>query len=233
VSGQLTFGSLFAGIGGFDLGFERAGMKCVWQVEINEYASRVLRKHWPHVRQVRDVRSFLTGDAMCCAADFPAKTSAMPEQSKDLPASAAVFGGKCSEWFAYFDRDSSSWKTSQRSLIEGMSEFSATWPASGLMVNGKCYRRAPSVRHIHERGCFTFSTLTVVSCEHPGRRKIKPTQQSCVSAELARRDDWQAGGQLNPNHAAWFMGFPESWTNLDHMETPSSLKSPNGSVEES
>ena len=47
----LTFGSLFAGIGGFDLGFERAGMTCKWQVEINEYAIRVLEKHWPSVRR--------------------------------------------------------------------------------------------------------------------------------------------------------------------------------------
>lgn len=54
----LTFGSLFAGIGGFDLGFERAGMVCKWQVEIDDYATRVLEKHWPDVRRHRDVRSF-------------------------------------------------------------------------------------------------------------------------------------------------------------------------------
>jgi DNA (cytosine-5)-methyltransferase 1 len=53
---QITFGSLFAGIGGFDLGFERAGMTCKWQVEIDDYASRVLAKHWPNVHRERDIR---------------------------------------------------------------------------------------------------------------------------------------------------------------------------------
>jgi len=54
----VTFGSLFAGIGGFDLGFERAGLECKWQVEIDDYATRVLEKHWPNVRRWRDVRDF-------------------------------------------------------------------------------------------------------------------------------------------------------------------------------
>jgi DNA (cytosine-5)-methyltransferase 1 len=53
----LTFGSLFAGIGGIDLGLERAGMRCEWQVEIDDYATRVLAKHWPNVPRYRDVRA--------------------------------------------------------------------------------------------------------------------------------------------------------------------------------
>lgn len=53
----ITFGSLFAGIGGFDLGFERAGMQCRWQVEIDDYANRVLEKNWPGVHRERDIRS--------------------------------------------------------------------------------------------------------------------------------------------------------------------------------
>ena len=52
----LTFGSLFAGIGGFDLGFERAGFECRWQVEIDNYATKILEKHWPKVHRERDIR---------------------------------------------------------------------------------------------------------------------------------------------------------------------------------
>jgi DNA (cytosine-5)-methyltransferase 1 len=54
----MTFGSLFAGIGGMDLGLERAGMTCRWQVEINDYARRVLAKHWPGVPRWDDIRTF-------------------------------------------------------------------------------------------------------------------------------------------------------------------------------
>ncbi len=52
----LTFGSLFAGIGGLDLALERAGMTCKWQVENNEFCQKVLTKHWPNVPKYGDIR---------------------------------------------------------------------------------------------------------------------------------------------------------------------------------
>jgi DNA (cytosine-5)-methyltransferase 1 len=50
-----TVGSLFAGVGGFDLGFERAGYRCAWQVEIDPWCQRVLAHHWPDVPKFGDV----------------------------------------------------------------------------------------------------------------------------------------------------------------------------------
>ena len=54
----MRFGSLFSGVGGIDLGLERAGMIPAFQVENNSYATKVLAKHWPHVRRHSDVRTF-------------------------------------------------------------------------------------------------------------------------------------------------------------------------------
>lgn len=59
---MLTVGSLFAGIGGFDLGLERAGMRVIWQSEIDPYASAVLKKHWPHVPNHGDIRTIRAGN---------------------------------------------------------------------------------------------------------------------------------------------------------------------------
>jgi len=39
----MTIGSLFSGIGGFDLGFECAGFKTLWQVEIEPFAQAILK----------------------------------------------------------------------------------------------------------------------------------------------------------------------------------------------
>lgn len=53
-----TFLSLFSGIGGFDLALERAGWRCLGQVEIDPFCARVLVARFPHIARWTDVREW-------------------------------------------------------------------------------------------------------------------------------------------------------------------------------
>lgn len=67
----MKVGSLFSGIGGLDLGLERAGWEVKWQVEVDPWCRRVLAKHWPDVARSQDIRN-CHGASVCvsesCAA---------------------------------------------------------------------------------------------------------------------------------------------------------------------
>lgn len=75
----MRFVSLFAGVGGFDLGLERSGHTCVGQVEIDKHAQSVLARHWPDVPKHDDVTTAidwadeigLTGNVDLVAGGFP------------------------------------------------------------------------------------------------------------------------------------------------------------------
>jgi len=62
MSSPLRVSSFFAGIGGFDLGFERAGHEVVFQCEIDTFAQAVLKKHWPGVPLHDDITTLKPGD---------------------------------------------------------------------------------------------------------------------------------------------------------------------------
>ncbi len=54
----MRHGSLFSGIGGFDLASEWMGWDNVFQVEIDDYCQKVLAKNFPNVKRYGDIKEF-------------------------------------------------------------------------------------------------------------------------------------------------------------------------------
>ena len=51
---MITVGSLFSGIGGLEYGLEQTGgFKTIWHSEIDPYANKILKKHWPGIKGMR------------------------------------------------------------------------------------------------------------------------------------------------------------------------------------
>jgi len=76
----MKFISFFAGIGGIDLGLERAGHECVGQVEIDPFCIKVLEKHWPNVPRWGDIKELNPDElptADLWAGGFPCKQTSV------------------------------------------------------------------------------------------------------------------------------------------------------------
>lgn len=92
---KLSYGSLFSGIGGIDLGFDRAGLMCEWQVEINPFARSVLKKHWPGVHRHDDIRTFDAKPVDVVCGGFPC------QDISNAGKKAGIEGSRSGLWFEY------------------------------------------------------------------------------------------------------------------------------------
>lgn len=52
----MTHGSLFSGIGGFELGAEYSGIETIWNCEIGPFQRKILKKNFPNAKQYTDIR---------------------------------------------------------------------------------------------------------------------------------------------------------------------------------
>lgn len=52
---KLTHGSLFSGIGGFELGAEMAGIETLWNCEIEKFQGEILKTKFPHAERYTDI----------------------------------------------------------------------------------------------------------------------------------------------------------------------------------
>jgi DNA (cytosine-5)-methyltransferase 1 len=91
--------SLFSGIGGFDLGFQLAGMDVVGMCEIDRHAQKVLKRHFPNATLHGDVRdvSYERGTIDLVCGGFPCQDISVAGKRKGL------HGDRSGLWFRFAD----------------------------------------------------------------------------------------------------------------------------------
>jgi hypothetical protein len=109
-------------------------------------------------------------ELMSSQEDFPAKTSQSQETKQALKASAVDYGQSAPVLLGSFDPDTPSLKTSQTCLMEngeiGLSEYSGTFPRSGMMRSGTVYQLPNLARTITEIGSGLWPTPRAQEAKH-------------------------------------------------------------------
>jgi DNA (cytosine-5)-methyltransferase 1 len=80
----LSVASFFSGIGGFDLGLERAGLKIVWQCEVDKFCRTILNQHWPNLSIANDIKQVKPDeipDAAVWVGGFPCQDVSVARMS--------------------------------------------------------------------------------------------------------------------------------------------------------
>ena len=93
---------------------------------------------------------------------FPAKTSVPPGQAKASTVSVVAYSSRQPELLARYCQNGRCWRTSQLSLLGGLTEFSEGWPRSGMTVNGIAYQLQPLALRTYATGSGSLPTPSAV-----------------------------------------------------------------------
>jgi len=147
------------------------------------------------------------------AEDSHAKTC--PSRGKDSVSAREHdqdYGQNFTESFANYDQDTRLWRTQQGCFLSEWAEFLETWPKSGMMRNGKCYRQKNLGHSIYEKECFSLPT--------PQASDYKGGSKNGRDGELKHFLKRRFGGNYpNPELLEALMMFPICHTELNPSET--------------
>lgn len=135
-----------------------------------------------------------------------AKTSAMPERRQGSTESVAAYGASLPGSFAFFDRDSCSWRTYQRCFSGELEEWQATWPVAGTIWNGFAFPLPRLVPPISGTGCSLWD----------GEPGIMPSMTASLAekkgADYGRKK--RAGGGRGPDLQTFCIMYPTLTANM-------------------
>lgn len=201
---------LFSGIGGFELGFQRAGFEVMGLCETDPFCQSVLNHRFPGVQMCSDVR-------MLSLADSPARIYLSQDGKRESTETVAVYGASLSDSSSKAAQNG--W-SSRTSLTPG----GAGCPGCGAISQGS---DTPACR-------FECEPLTWEPPTSVPESSLLPTPTassygSCRGGGSGRVGKWRKSldglGIKNPEYREWMMGYPIGWTAIELSGTPSSRKS--------
>ena len=138
---------------------------------------------------------------MLSAEDFPVRTSVSPGWEKVWTEPGRACGPNIPVLLANYDQATCSWRTSQRSLVEGWTVFSETWPRSGTMLSGIAYQLAPLVPLTDETVSGLWPTPTRVMTRADWEPERIQARQAEVKAATAAKGKHHTGNGFGLNLA--------------------------------
>lgn len=227
----MNVGSLFSGVGGFDLGLERAGASVAWQCERDKACRTVLACHWPDVPCWPDVREL--AHAAVSPVDVLLGGDPCPSRSRargDRPSKHPDLSG----WFlAVAGRLRPRWVVRENVPAPDARDFAAGLDALGYGVvafelDARDFTAQSRRRQFligcppADRAAFARSVLDAADGEGfvaSGAGETTPVA-ACLTAHplrLAAEDSYvfepgRGLRSLDPSECELLQGFPRGWT---------------------
>lgn len=197
---SLTYLSLFSGIGGMDLGLDRAGMRCVGQVEIDPFCRAVLAKHWPDVPRHDDVRTF-TKDLLREQPDLIAGGFPCQDISRANDGASGLSGPRSGLWSEMF-----------RIIRDVRPRFVLVENVSALLEwqFGRVLGDLADIRYDAEWDCLPIGAFGATHFRNRLFLVAYPRKER-VERQGHRLDAVVFAGRFVPPHAPHRKRWPETW----------------------
>lgn len=188
----MTHGSLFSGIGGFDLAAAWAGWTNVFNCEIDPFCRRVLKYHFPESEHMKTYEQqtlpFGATASTCSPAVSRASRSASRANAGVRP-TTATSGPQCSELFGLFDRAGSWARTFSESLI-GRREWSSSrcaliWRRQDTRCKRTLYQLRASVLPICDTEHGLLPTVVTQGLKVHGKSGSEPLSPAMLPTPVA------------------------------------------------
>lgn len=227
---MLTHGSLFSGIGGFELGAKLAGIETIWNCEINEFNRSILKKHFPNTKQYTDIKTIKQIEYTdIISGGFPCQDISIANVSKknlnEYGKSIGIKGIRSGLWVEMWRVISQVRpkyviiENSPMLLIRGFEHVINDLSKIGYVCEWQCLQAAQfGYNHKRERiyciaypnkkrcsnNYSVFAELNKIYSERPAPR------QSPLSISIERFNSKSSYDMYE-----WMMGFPNNWTNQE------------------